>query len=118
MRLNEVEFVGGTPITGYGAGFFRIGEEVVHGPALVLPESYGAWNGIVDLAPLLAAAGQIDVLFVGMGSEIAHPPAAFRDALEAKGIGVEPMSSPAACRTYNVVLGEGRRIGAALLPVD
>mgnify|MGYP006155089711 CR=1 FL=1 len=40
-----------------------------------------------------------------------------RAALEGAGIGVEVMSSPAACRTYNVLLGEGRLIAAALLPV-
>jgi len=44
-------------------------------------------------------------------------PRAFREALEAQGIGVEPMNTPAACRSYNVLLGEGRRIAAAVLPV-
>jgi uncharacterized protein len=37
--------------------------------------------------------------------------------LEDAGLGVEVMSSPTACRTYNVVLSEGRRVGLALLPV-
>ena len=59
----------------------------------------------------------VDVLFVGTGAEIAHAPPVFREAVEALGIGVEVMASPAACRTYNVLLSEGRRIGAALLPV-
>jgi uncharacterized protein len=57
------------------------------------------------------------VLFVGTGAEIAHVPPAFRAALEAAGPGVEAMASPAACRTYNVLLSEGRRVGLALLPV-
>jgi uncharacterized protein len=61
--------------------------------------------------------GKIDVLLVGTGAEIAHLPADFRAALEAAGIGVETMNSPAAARTYNVLLGEGRRIAACLLPV-
>ena len=65
-----------------------------------------------------ALAGKIDVLFLGMGADIAHAPKAFRAELEAAGIGVEVMSSPAACRTYNVLLAEGRLIAAALLPVD
>ena len=38
-------------------------------------------------------------------------------ALEALGLGVEVMSSPAACRTYNVLLSEGRRVALALIPV-
>ena len=49
--------------------------------------------------------------------EIAHAPPAFRVLIESAGIGVEVMNSPAACRTYNVLLGEGRRIAAALLVV-
>jgi uncharacterized protein len=52
-----------------------------------------------------------------MGSEIAHLPHALRSALESAGIGAEVMSSPQACRTYNVLLGEGRRVGLAVLPV-
>jgi uncharacterized protein len=57
------------------------------------------------------------VLLVGLGADIAVIPRAFREALQAVGIGVEPMNTPAACRTYNVLLGEGRRIAAALLPI-
>jgi uncharacterized protein len=68
-------------------------------------------QGIVDVKD------ELDVLFVGTGPEIAHLPAAFRETLEEAGIGVEPMSSPAACRTYNVLLSEGRRVAVALLPV-
>ena len=43
--------------------------------------------------------------------------AAARAALEAAGAGVELMATPSACRTYNVLLAEGRRIAAALIPV-
>ena len=76
-----------------------------------------AWGGWADVAAILAAAGQIDVLFVGTGPAISHPDPAFRAVVEGAGIGVEPMASPTACRTYNVLLSEGRRIGLALLPV-
>ena len=53
----------------------------------------------------------------GQRGEIAHIPAELRKTLEDAGLGVEVMSSPTACRTYNVVLSEGRRVGLALLPV-
>jgi uncharacterized protein len=53
-----------------------------------------------------------------MGGGIAHPPRAFREAIETAGIGLDVMTSPAAARTYNVLLGEGRRIAAAMLPVQ
>lgn len=116
MRITEVDFGTGTPIDGYGPGFFRVGGAVVQGAALVLPGAAAPWAGYDDPAPILAAADRIDFLIVGTGPEIAHPPPAFRAALDAAGIGVEPMASPAACRTYNVLLSEGRRVGAALLP--
>ncbi|MEM9344767.1 MAG: Mth938-like domain-containing protein [Pseudomonadota bacterium] len=117
MRLTEVTFSDAPPIDGYGPGFFRIAEEVHQGPVTVLPTGVLRWGGFEDIAPLLAAADALDVLFVGTGGEIAPLPRAFREALEQAGVGVEAMASPPACRTYNVLLSEGRRIGAALLPV-
>lgn len=117
MRLNEVRYDTGTPITGYGPGFFRVGTGVIYGGVLVQPGGAGEWAGLDEVGPLLTLAGAVDVLFLGMGAEIAHPPAALRDKLEQAGLGLEVMSSPAAARTYNVLLGEGRRIAAALLPV-
>jgi uncharacterized protein len=44
-------------------------------------------------------------------------PADLRDRLHEAGLGVEAMASPAACRTYNVLLSEGRRVALAALPV-
>lgn len=52
-----------------------------------------------------------------MGAEIAHAPSAFRAQVEGAGIGLEVMNSSAACRTYNVLLSEGRRIAVALIAV-
>lgn len=117
MRLTEVSYGTAQPIEGYGPGFFRLGAHVLRGACLITPWDAGPWGGLEDLATPLAMAGRIDVLLLGLGAEITPVPRAFRDALEAQGIGVEPMNSPAACRTYNVLLGEGRRIAAALLPV-
>ncbi|WP_425091005.1 Mth938-like domain-containing protein [Tropicimonas sp. S265A] len=115
MRLNEVTYTDAVPVEGYGPGFFRVGGNVFDGAITVLPTGVASWGGLQDLSPF--EDQEIDVLFVGMGAEIAHAPQDFRQALEARGIGVEVMSSPAACRTYNVLLSEGRRVGLALLPV-
>lgn len=117
MRMNEVTYTNAKPVEGYGPGFFRIGGQVVHGPVLAGPGGTLEWGGYEDTAPLLALAGQIDVLFIGTGAEIAHLPGDLRDALEQAGIGVETMGSPAAARTYNVLLSEGRRIALAMVPV-
>lgn len=117
MRLNEITFTDAKPIEGYGPGFFRIGGEVFHGPVLAGPEGTIPWGGYSDDASLMALVGKVDVLFVGTGNDIAHLPAALKDSLEEAGLGVEVMASPAACRTYNVLLSEGRRIALALIPV-
>lgn len=117
MRLTEITYGQALAIEGYGPGFFRVGTHVLRGSCLITPWSAGPWDGFDDTAPITALIGRIDVLFVGMGAEIAQVPRAFRAPIEAAGIGVEVMNSPAACRTYNVLLGEGRRIAVALLPV-
>ena len=117
MRLTEITYDTAPPVDSYGPGFFRIGGEVVQGAVLLLPTERYTWGGVDDHDTILSHAKLLDVLFIGTGSEITHIPAALRDALDAAEIGVELMATPTACRTYNVLLSEGRRIGAALIPV-
>jgi uncharacterized protein len=117
MRLTEISYESAKPIDGYGPGFFRVDGKVLRGACLITPWDAGPWGGYADTAGPLSLAGRIDVLFVGTGAEVAHLPQAFRGALDAAGIGVEGMNTPAACRTYNVILSEGRRIAVAVLPV-
>ncbi|SLN42048.1 hypothetical protein PSA7680_02087 [Pseudoruegeria aquimaris] len=118
MRLNEIRFTDALPVDGYGPGFFRIAGQVHEGALLLGPEGVQGWGGYEDIAPLTALADVLDVLFIGTGAETAHLPEGLRSTLEAAGLGVEAMNSPAACRTYNVLISEGRRVGAALLPVS
>ncbi len=117
MRLREISYDSGLPVDGYGPGFFRIGGQVLKGATLVTATGAGPWGGLDDRAALAGLAGTVDVLLVGTGERMRPLPVDLRAALEGAGIGVEPMSSPAACRTYNVLLAEGRRVAAALLPV-
>ena len=117
MRLTEVTYGSAKAIEGYGPGFFRVSGHVLQGACLITPWDAGPWGGYEDTAAPLSLVDKIDVLFVGTGASITHVPAAFRAALEDQGIGVEVMASPTAARTYNVLLGEGRRIAVALLPV-
>jgi len=117
MRLNEVVFNDAKPVEGYGPGFFRIGGTVIQGPVITGGMGTQTWGGFDDLAPLLELVGKIDILFLGMGAEIAHVPADMRRQLEGAGLGLEVMSSPAASRTYNVLLSEGRRVALAMIPI-
>ncbi len=115
--MNEVQFDDSKPVDSYGPGFFRVGGQVMKGPVLLLPTGAAIWGGYEDVAALIAVAGQVDVLLLGTGAEIAHPPSELKRAVEAAGLGLEVMASAAACRTYNVLLAEGRRVGVAMLPV-
>ena len=117
MRLNEVVFTDALPVEGYGEGFFRIGGQKHAAPLLTGAQGTRDWGGFEDAETLLALEGKVDVLFIGTGAETTHIPASLRDRLEAAGLGVEVMNSPAACRTYNVLLSEGRRVALAVLPV-
>lgn len=117
MNLTEVEFDDARPFDGYGPGFFRIAGQVVEGALVLHPGGRLAWGGFPDADTLKALAAQVDVIFVGTGSEISHVPGDLRAAVEELGVGLEVMNTPAACRTYNVLIGEGRRVAAAVLPI-
>ncbi|MEZ5913052.1 MAG: Mth938-like domain-containing protein [Paracoccaceae bacterium] len=110
MRLNPVEYGTARPVEGYArfvsaAGSGRRGDPGRDGENPV-------WPGYHDRAPLLALAGAVDLLIIGTGGEIAPLPADLREELEASGLALEIMASPPAARTYNVLLGEGRRVAA------
>jgi uncharacterized protein len=117
MRLTEIDFGAAQPVEGYGPGFFRIGGQAHDAPLLVVPGQVRAWGGYEDAEALLELVGQVDVVFIGTGGAVAHIPARLRMRLEEAGLGVEIMDSPAACRTYNVLLSEQRRVALAVLPV-
>ena len=96
MHLREVIFSDAQPIDSYGPGFFRIAGDVMEGAVVVTETGAFGWAGYEDTQPLLALAGEIDVLFVGTGTDTAHLPSEFRTALEHAGLGVEAMATPAA----------------------
>ena len=81
------------------------------------PDGARPWGGLEDMDALLALAGSIDVLFLGLGADIAIPPRALIATLEDAGVMTEPMSTPSAARSYNVTLSEGRRVACALIPL-
>ena len=117
MELNEVGYGDGVPIDGYGPNGFRIAGELVEGPLFLRPGGPVTWGGMRDVATLLAAGDLVDVILIGTGAEIAPLPVELRGALDEAGTGVEFMATGPACRSYNVMLGEGRRVGLAVMPV-
>jgi len=122
MRMNEIRFEGPRPIDSYYPGGFRIGGELHSGSLLLigaevlpLPVASPGQLDAAALCPAFERAGAFDVLLIGAGAEIAPLPRALREALEEHGLGAEIMATPSACRTYNVLLAEGRRVAAALI---
>ena len=68
-----------------------------------------------SLTPVVEHGG-VQILLLGLGKATGAPPVALRAGLRATGIALEPMDTGAACRTYNVLVAEGRWVAAALIP--
>ena len=112
-------------IQSYAHGGFLVSGARYEGAVIVTPGAVRGWGfagearalAETDFTPLSAQAREIDVVLLGTGARMALPPAALKTALKAQGLSVEAMDTGAACRTYNVLMAEGRRVAAALLPV-
>jgi uncharacterized protein len=109
-------------IRGYAAGEVRIGEVVQHAPCIVSADQLiPDWRARdaasltpEDLEPIFAL--QPDVVLLGTGLKQTFPASAIRQAFAARSIGLEVMDLGAACRTYNILVQEERRVVAALFP--
>jgi len=109
-------------IESYGEGRFRISGRAHQGSVLVFPDRTLAWPvAAMDaltmdaLAEVVAARPPVEILLIGCGPKLALLPGPLRQALRAQGIGCDTMDTGAACRTYNVLLAESRRVAAALI---
>lgn len=112
-------------IEGYGDGRFRIAGAIHAGPVVVFRERTLAWPagapGVVTIEALdvvVDAAEATEILIVGCGPEFGPPPRGLAEALRTRGIALEWMDTGAACRTFNVLLGEDRAVAAALIAVE
>jgi len=90
-------------------------------PDATLPWDVDAASHVNDLSldhfkPMIKITNDIDVLLLGCGNEMAFLPAPLRQGLKKENLSVDIMDTGAACRTYNVLMAEGRRVACALLP--
>lgn len=126
MEIEQLVIPGRPLVEAYGPGSFRIGGIGHQGSVLLLPDAVRPWPaGTVQSLTIEAFAevgpgGEIDLLVVGTGAKAVPFPPHLRQDLRARGIVVEAMATPSACRTYNILAAEGRRVAAALiaLPAD
>jgi uncharacterized protein len=112
------------PIEAYGKGGFAFADMSHRGSLLCLPDGIWAWpvtaSQQIDrysLERVFAKANIIDTLIVGTGTEVWIAPKALRDALRAVHVVLDTMQTGPAIRTYNIMLGERRRVAAALIAV-
>ena len=81
----------------------------------IVPWAVDSFEALEEASFEALAALEPELVIFGSGSRIRFPRPALLKALMARRIGFETMDTPAACRTYNVLLGEGRAVVAALL---
>lgn len=109
-------------LSGYGGGGFKINNEFVSGSLLLLPDRAIPWAAAEPfdaetLRALFAELEGVDILLVGTGKDMRFLPPELRAELKGRGIALDSMATGAACRTYNVLLAEERRVAAALIAV-
>ncbi len=116
---------GQVAIEAMGKGGFRFGGMSHRGSLLALPSGVHIWDHAAgmpvtadSLAGVFAEAEALDILVVGCGPVRLPVPVSLIAALRSRRIGLEWMDTSNAARTYNVLLAEGRRVGAALIAVD
>ena len=112
------------PIEAYGKGGFAFADMSHRGSLLCLPDAIWAWDVTrpeqidkYSLQRVFDAANSIDTLILGTGTDMWVPPAELRSALRAVRVVLDAMQTGPAIRTYNIMMGERRRVAAALIAV-
>jgi uncharacterized protein len=108
-------------ILGYGSGWVGVqGEKISHSVILSSQGERVDWRcerfeDLTEAHFAQLAEFDAELIIFGSGSRLRFPPAAWLQPLMAKRIGLETMDTGAACRTYNILAGEGRRVAVALV---
>jgi uncharacterized protein len=120
VKFHVTSHAGLNAFSAYGEGFVRVGEQRYERNLIVTPDRVLPWEAAsfaalseADFAPLLGLG--VDILLLGTGARQRFPHPRLTRALAAQRIGVEAMDLQAACRTFNILVAEERRVAAALL---
>lgn len=103
-------------LSGFYPGGFRISGVRRQGPVIITPKQVLNWTGQVELNAFKYLE-DTEILLIGTGHSFELLSPELRIGLRGLGVSAEAMTTPAACRTYNVLLTEGRAVAAALLPI-
>ena len=109
-------------IESYGAGRFRVSGVEHTGSVLVFQDRTIPWNvarmdslAADSFGPIIAADPSVEILLLGCGERLQFLTQDLRTHLRDHAIGFDVMDTGAACRTYNVLIAEARRVAAALI---
>lgn len=111
-------------IQSYADGQFRVSSVAYDTAIVVYPHGTAEWQNVKNFddlneesfAPLIEQAEDIDVVLLGTGAPMKFFDPKLKSALRKKGLVIDAMDTGAACRTYNVLMAEGRRVVAVMLP--
>lgn len=111
-------------VQAYGDGGFRISGQRYEGSLIVLPSVVHAWPATsiaevtaASLALVCESEDPVDILLIGSGHDVPRIDPAVRDALRPRGIIADVMDTGAACRTFNLLVADARRVAAAMIAV-
>jgi len=123
MDITRVAAAGRLLVQSYGAGAFKVAGARHQGSILLFPDKILPWSvaAMADvtadsLRPVADADPPVDVLIIGCGARHGRLAPSLSEALG--GVAVDVMATGPACRTYNVLAGEDRRVAAALIAID
>ncbi|MDF2765848.1 MAG: uncharacterized protein K0S81_2842 [Rhodospirillales bacterium] len=124
MDITPLVPAGRQIIDSYGAGRFTVSGTAHEGSLIVFPDRTLAWPvaaveevTLENLAPIMAVRETLEVVLLGCGARLTQVPPGLRQLFRRSGLGFELMDTGAACRTYNVLAAEDRRVVAALIAV-
>jgi uncharacterized protein len=121
VKLHQSHTAGLNVFTAYGEGYVAVNNEKHHKNLILLPDTIiHDWSSATvetlaetDMQKLLGLGTEI--ILLGTGNRLRFPPGALLRPFAPAGIGLEVMDLQAACRTYNILVTEGRKVAAALL---
>lgn len=124
LNIRPAHFPGRAPVDTYGNGGFRFAEMSHKGSILCLPSGIYGWTVenaqdiSVSTFQRVLAETDLEIVLVGTGKDLVPLPEKLKSTLAENGMRADPMSTGAAARTFNVLLAEGRAVGAALIAVE
>ena len=125
FSASKPHFDGQPLIEAYGDFGFRLEGQRFEGSILLTPVGLYPWAvkslaeaTVENLASAISCKDRFDILLFGAGTSFARLPREIAEALEDEDISFDVMDSPAAARTYNLLMDEGRRVAAAIIAVE